>query len=131
MKKARILFVICLLTFTFVLAACNKNGELDLKSIIETDTPTPEETATPEPTATVEPTKEVTPTAEPTAEPTEEPTAEPTAEPTEEPTPTEPEVTEEPTPSVTEDMFSNEDTVYDIPELLTLGTYADGDSCLY
>ena len=81
MKKARILFVICLLTFTFVLAACNKNGELDLKSIIDTGTPTPEATATPEPTATAEPTKEVTPTAEPTAEPTEEPTAEPTAEP--------------------------------------------------
>ncbi|MBR5177187.1 MAG: DUF3298 domain-containing protein [Lachnospiraceae bacterium] len=128
MKKARLLFVMCLLVFTFVLAACNKNGELDLKSIIDTGTPTPEATATPEPTATAEPTKEVTPTAEPTAEPTEEPTAEPTAEPTEEPTPTEPEVTEEPTPSVIEDMFSNEDTVYDIPELLTLGTYADGDS---
>lgn len=126
MKRARLLFVLCLMVFTLVLAACNKNGELDLKTgILETGTPTPDETeTTPEPTATAEPTKEVTPTAEPTAEPTEEPTAEPT----EEPTPTEPEVTEEPTPTEAENKYADEDIDYEKPELLTLGAWADGKS---
>ena len=126
MKRARLLFVLCLMVFTLVLAACNKNGELDLKTgILETGTPTPDETeTTPEPTATAEPTKEVTPTAEPTTEPT----AEPTAEPTEEPTPTEPEVTEEPTPTEAENKYADEDIDYEKPELLTMGAWADGKS---
>lgn len=123
MKKVRFLFVLCLMAFTLVLAACNKNGELDLKTgILETGTPTPDETeATLAPTATSEPAKEVTPTAEPTAEPTEEPTTEPT----DEPAPTEATVTEEPTPTEAEKKYADEEIDYEKPELLNLGAWSD------
>ncbi len=96
MKKLKFFIMTCLLIGSMALMACNKDGDLDIKGFIATDTPTPEESKSGE-DVTPEPTKEET---TPTETPTAEPTAEPTEEPTEAPTP---EITEEPAPSVTEE----------------------------
>ena len=120
MKKLKFFIMTCLLIGCMALMACNKDGDLDIKGFIATDTPTPEESKSGE-TVTPEPTKEET---TPTETPTAEPTAEPIEEPTEAPTP---EITEEPTPSVTEETEAEKD-VYPDPELLTVGILADGTS---
>ena len=127
MKRVKYLVVACILVMAMVLSACNKNGELDIKGLIATDTPTPEEseknsqaTSTPEPTKAATPT--TAPTATPTPEPTAVPTVTPTAVPTDVPTPTlEPVVTDEPTPTETATAFASEFIDYDEPETFTMG----------